>query len=367
MKRLPLLVLATSLVFSIACGGTAVDLDRPASLDGAAGNPAVESMQIGKIDRVLGADGSRVYWDADPTIGSDVRGCAFDRCADSLLSYFDVQTTGSLAVAPDELFFSAGLGAAGVETASNNVLSCPKTGCSDGPETFVQDPDSGDLRQLFTVDTQALYWASEFDIYRCPLAGCGEVPERVASRLDGDQNVGATPQTYSRTSALLVAGDSVYWRAQANVDAAVFWAAKDGSGTAKRLATVSLGDFGFAVDDRRLYWLDDSNQIVSCVLSECGDSAPTPLVATGAPKSWLQVDERGLYWLQTDSYPEPTLVSLRFCPLSGCAAGTEPASLASNHVRSYVLSPSYVYWDESISDTVIVDTGLIYRMPKPAK
>ncbi|MEO6601810.1 MAG: hypothetical protein ABIQ16_18170 [Polyangiaceae bacterium] len=341
----------------IACGGSAVDLDRqqgPAANAGAAGSSVVETVPIGAESGNLLADDSRVYWvrfgDADP---SWAQSCVFDECAATLTTYG--QSRGPLLNAPGSVFFGAVRAVTSVLNISEwNLFQCPATGCNGTPTAFVRERDGG-VGWAMSADADALYWVSspQNDVYRCPLSGCGEVPERVATR-----------PAYTESNGyfqLLLAGDAAYWI----YGSSVYSAAKDGSREATRVVSIEPAPayLSIAVDESSLYWIDAASHIVSCPLAHCADSVPTPLVTTDTEKGTLRVDERGLYWI--DQVPASNESMIRFCPLAGCAPNTNPQILSSNRAVEYALDSNHVYWLNKTVKSSSHFEPTIFRVQKP--
>jgi hypothetical protein len=365
-----MLGLALSFASASACGGNAIELERQPRLDpsvaGASGAIASDSAQVDHRIASLIADDSSVYWVADFKTSSKVQGCTFERCGATVSTYVDASS--SIVATTSDLFFSSqpAMDAVGVER--QTILRCAKAGCNGAPTEFVHDPDGGSeyTGVAFNADADAFYWASKFDIYRCPSSGCGEVPERVAARSGDDPSLAGPKGFGGITVDLLLSEESVYWVVSAD-DLAIYSAAKDGSREAARVATLPQPDWGIAVDGQRLYWVDTSHHIVSCPLAHCTDSPPTALVTTETRKTDLRVDERGIYWLDTGYDSPRTESAINFCSLSGCAPDSAPRILSSKRVESYTSSPSYVFWTESPT-SASSDGGVstIYRVPKPA-
>ena len=349
--------LASSLVALNACGANSIDLDasQRANVPTDNGN---DSLSFDNIVQEMVADDSNVYWDWWSGTASRTQGCAFENCSSTLTNYAEGQP---VAVNQDDIFLSSYASVSGVTTVSR----CPRAGCVGAPANIAQ---TGPSYPTFKFDQESIYWVSEFDVYRCPLTGCGDVPELVAARLDDDPGL----QGINGYSTLMLAGSTVYWAVPTNDHGTdLYSAAKDGSRAATLEPHVeSLGPDIVAFDDR-FYWVDGSNRILSCPQLHCSEVVPTVLVATDSLKGSLSVDERGVYWLdRAKTQPIQQYGGVWFCPASGCMGDTSPTLLSSNDVSYFTLSQQYLYWYESRSETrgdvSWVVGGSIFRTPKPS-
>ena len=104
---------------------------------------------------------------------------------------------------------------------------------------------------------------------------------------------------------------------------------------------------------------DDANHIVSCPVDGCGNAPPTERVTSNDPKSALQVDATGFYWLQPDLGGKSVV---RGCPLSGCS--TDSQTLTTNDAWMFALDERYVYWASTQEDGGF--TQYVRRVEKPS-
>ena len=314
-----------------ACGGHALDLDQhaaPPSLSGSAPepDPNVETLPLPDTISNFWVDDARVYWSA--TTGQ-LRSCEFDDCAATQVTYG--QSNGPIAIGENQLVFSEGW-------RSDILITCAKSGC-DGTRSQVLREERSPF--LFAVDAAYVYWISTFDIFRCPLEHCGEIPEIVAA----NQSAGG---------ALLVQGLSAYWAASEpeNPSVQIRTAPVDGSLPPRTIVTKDASRLyspgrEFAIDATSVYWLDSSFHVRSCPLTGCGNSEPATLVTTDTGKRDILVDASGIYWLESSTSPEDYGPgSVRFCPLRGCEGNSTPQTLAANKVNYFQVDSSYVYWDQ---------------------
>lgn len=359
--RAMILALAATVGSALGCGGTAIDLERPAPPDSPqAGAPPVivsEKVQVEHWVTSLSADDMEVYWVDSVAMQGKLRSCTFHDCAGTSRDYAD--TSSPVFVTSQDFFFPSPSVMNQIGGTEWTLLRCPKSGCNGVPAEFVNDAVGA-----LNADATSLYWASDFDIYRCPLSGCRETPDLVAARPSDDPSLKAPDGvSVGSTSALLLASDSVYW-ISGNV---VYTAAKDGSRKATRVMTIDTPYVVVAIDELNLYWVDSASKILSCPLAHCSDSPGTPLVTTGTPKDNLYVDGRGLYWREYQHLPDPLSSAVYFCPLTGCS---EPRLLTDAPVRLMAFSEHYLYWtkldwtktgSESLEDS----NTAILRVPKP--
>lgn len=349
------LALAAILGSIVACGGTAIDLDRQSpsdTLQAGAPNDIPEAIQVDEGISTISADDSSIYWVTDALPQGKLRSCTFDNCAATSNTYADAQ--GGVLVTSNDLFFPSAQAMNPIGEPLRSLLHCSKAGCDGVPTEFVNDPNVSS----YNADAEALYWASKFDIYRCPLAGCGEVPERVAARLSDDASLtGPTGFAHSSSVDLQLTNDAVYWLS-GNV---VYTAAKDGSTTAARVTSFESSYATLAVDERNLYWIEGQSQIFSCPRSRC-DAGATRLVSTATNKYGLYVDERGLFWHEWRSLPDRASSAVYFCPVSGCL---EPQRLTSESVEWTAFSEHYLYWTEASPSAASSAHTTVFRISKP--
>ena len=337
-----------------ACGGHAIDLDASATSSSSADPVGVETILLpDSISHLLAGD-ARVYW-----VGASEteQSCVFDRCSATTLNYgragWPVTLGAQDVVFPT--FANNGL-------LSGHVFGCPKTGCIGAPRELLDDATAPDYYFVVEADDGYLYWSSRTDIYRCPVTGCGEVPEIVAK---GETSTGG----------LVVDGDQVFWTfapgvfesgtggpSQPNTNGPpleIHNAPKDGSRPPMVLVSgvgPSYDALNFTVDATSLYWIDDAAHVRSCPRTGCDGQAATTLVASDGAKRALSVDASGLYWSETadlvgdwQSAQHSAIVdnvSIRYCPLTGCAQGADAQILTPSKVGDFALSSNYLYWNE---------------------
>ena len=368
-ERLTVL-LASALACSIlACGGHSIDLDRAghdSSAAGASGGTNLSELRPSLPISNFWVDDTRVYWADLPE--SQLHSCVYDNCRATEISYRVTAYSPFLTLSEQHIFFTSVFNVnAGATTQESMLSRCSKQGCAAGAELFVKD---GATRAA--ADANYLYWSSTFDIYRCPLTGCAEVPETVA-------------KGHTSEGTLVVRDSHAYWFASdyPHPDSAdpvkyLYRAPVDGSAPPTvlnpRQAAASRLDFDeptLAVGENRVYWIQNATQIVSCPLAGCGDSSPVTLVSSDTEKEKLWVDSAGIYWLDSAFHGISGMSvpgEIRFCPLAGCPAGEEPRALTSKTVRRFQLDSRYVYWtvpeDISVDDWFGVERA-IYRALKP--
>ncbi len=352
----------------LACAGRSLDLDQAGSAGTASvnGGPAVSATRLRHEMIDFWADDERIYF--SDTYTFNLQSCVYDNCNATYVSYGS--STGPVNTTANDVFFGAATEANSYKTGlPSGILRCPKQGCGGAPENFIR---TGSAAAPVT-DASYFYWSSTFDIFRCRLTGCPEVPETVV-------------RGQTSTGTIAVLGANLYWWAVTNDDTAtsgqeshLYSAPIDGSAAAQQLTLTGPDPSGLiyaepaiAVSATGLYWIEAGQKIMTCPLEGCGDRAATALVSTDTPKQKLWVDDRGLYWLDSDGfsgYQNLITGKVLFWPLAGCAAGEAPRALTPNAVRKFVLDSQYVYWNApdgtSTADPYGVDQ-LIYRVAKPA-
>ncbi len=364
MNNASILICALALGCLQACAGHAIDLDQGAS-SGPSGTDlvGVEVTQVPDLIAYLGADDARVYWTTPKTPPSDApisiaRSCVFDQCNATRVSYGDMEPP--LTIGEQDVFFFAPM-----EPVSpgqlGRLVGCPKAGCGAAPSEIFEDTAR---TESDAADDRYFYWSSTFDIYRCLLTGCGEVPEVVAK--------GETTN-----SGLIVDGGTVFWTFSVDAsdpsgESEIHSAPKDGSRPPTLIThDVSLSPDAFAVDATKVYWVDGSSHVQSCPRTGCDGQAPVTLVTTDGAKQSLRVDATGLYWLEdlsSDRYDEVDR-SIRFCPLTGCANDADVRVLTPSKVGQFAMSSKYLYWDEAwvLENNAhdYTNNKQIYRLTKP--
>jgi len=342
MKKLNRLVIGFTLTFLPACGGRAIDLDQGPNL-GASGGAAAAGELVNLSDSIdrLDADETRVFWS---TRTGSAWSCEYDACGATKVTYGAVSS--DLTLGKDDVYFVRRMPNADL----GPVVECPKSGCTGTPKVVSVDYSPTRIGNLGNaVDDAYFYWSSELDIYRCPLGNCGEVPEVVAK--------------YETTnSTLILEGDDVFWTVFAdpddiNGDSVIRSAPKDGSRPPRTIAT-GVGPFGainFAVDGTNVYWLDAWSRVQACARTGCAGQSPVTLVATPGAKEHLLVDATRLYWQETTDITGNWTrgqgawvdhISIRSCPIAGCAPGIDPEILTPSKVGMFAMDSKYLYWTE---------------------
>jgi hypothetical protein len=368
MNKSSILICTLALSYLQACAGHSIDLDQ-----GASSAPSGTDLVGVEVTRVpdsisyLGTDDARVYWttgdEGDILASSVAQSCVFDQCNSTRVSYGPMRDP--LTIGVQDVFFLADPATPPTYPFGREV-GCPKAGCGAAPNEIFEDTT---LPINVAVDDRYFYWSSTLDIYRCLLTGGGEVPEVVAK--------GETTN-----SGLIVDGDTVFWTLPAdtrdlNGDSQIHSAPKDGSRPPTLIANgVRVGSRvpfpNFTVDATKVYWVDGSSHVQSCPRTGCDGQAPVTLVTTEGAKQTLRVDATGIYWLGGLSSDEDVQVdlSIRFCPLTGCAQDADVRVLTPNKVGQFAMSSKYLYWDEPwvrLENGTYIngDNRQIFRLAKP--
>ena len=349
MKNFTALWLVSSLGCASGCAGHAVDLDRSVPAAGTVGTVdsgvPVETAPVRSALADFWADDSRIYWNLplNADHGSNY-GCVFDQCASTTLRYGASDARPSIWMLPvgDDILFSA---------PDDSALRCPKTGCVGDPT-----PMPGTNLGSAASDASYLYWSAQDNIYRCPIANCGDIPELVARRVDADN--------------LHVQGDNVYWASEGDTNAWILSAPSDGS---QKPSTIVARDAegapsidpsgaqiqAFTLDSARVYWVDTDSQVRACSLRGCQPGEPAVIPTDADQKFGLVADATGFYWIAGGNV-------VRYCPSAGCKAGSAPKNLSTAQALHFQLTPNYVYWSQNQpTDPNEVPLWLVYRTPKP--
>jgi hypothetical protein len=276
-------------------------------------------------------DDQRIYWTV--YLELTLRSCLKSDCAHTTLAYGKVWDQIVLALGTNDLYWIP-------RDSPTSVVTCPKAGCRGAPRTFFQDPHA--VTAQMAGDGDYLYWNSSFDIYRCPSGGCAATPEVVAAN-------------DSVASNIAMHGDHAYWQrpaASAPADAPRVIVRVPKPGTEPPETVLSLTGFRehenapFVLGRESIYWIEPSGHVRSCPLAGCGDSSPTEHVTSGEPKHSLQVDDTGLYWLETNSLG---LAFLHFCEFERCASN-ESIVVTDKPTYRFVLDDDFVYFGEHHAD-----------------
>jgi len=183
------------------------------------------------------------------------------------------------------------------------------------------------------ADQKYYYWGSSFDIYRCPIGGCGAVPEVVASD--------------SQATFLRVDKTHAYWLDSVGIESAPL----DGSETPKLLVPLTE-ERALAVSDSYLYWSVGS-QVFRCSTAGCGAAPPTLLVSDESDISGLKIADETMYWLAGNS--------LHSCQLPDCEQPqliTPPAVAKLYGYRpteNFAIDADSVYWLEQQDSPYVYD------------
>lgn len=330
------IVVATGWCVLVACAGH-TSVEPPSG--GINGSVVLSSEIAGFL-----LDDARLYW--------------FDRLGNlrsrlkqgsAMLNYG--QAGYGVALGADQIFWTT-------KRFPSALVTCPKSGCVGSSSVVSKEWDYGG--NLYG-DGDYVYWSTSDRISRCPFSGCVATPELVAAE--------------GTTGALTFSGNDLYWvssggaqsTATPRVPPQIRRAPKDGSQPAMTVVT-SLGGSAaidnyppnsVAVNGASVYWIGDSNHIVSCPVAGCGDFAPQQVVSSNDEKEGLQVDATGLYWQQSDLGNK---FSVRYCPLTGC--GTNSLILTANNVHAFALDATDVYWTEAGPGGDLPQT--VRRVAKPA-
>jgi hypothetical protein len=188
------------------------------------------------------------------------------------------------------------------------------------------DPDA--IPEL-SLDDDFVYWSSILDrsIYRCPLRGCGDTPERVVGGQSLDRE------------AIQVADGQVYWWAGGKA-----WRTKtDGSGPVESAFSLAgSNQVTFSSDlypvlqivERTAYFVEaTSHAVLRCELPDCAN--PVDVAITSAEKLELRAAGRDVFWLEKDH-------SLYSCRVDGCFEG--PTLVTADPVFAYAVDEENVYW-----------------------
>lgn len=288
-----------------------------------AGTPVLKR----QIDWLIG-DAERLYWLADPNV---FQGCRKDDCAHTLIDYpnnFSIPTLGNAS-----LYWYGN---------NESVLACPKTGCVGAP-TLVGGDGVEEMRLVAGADGEYVYWVDQTQIRRCKELSCTSYADR--------HTIALSP-TPAWTFELLFQGADVFWSSTTGI----YRAAKDGSGEAQLVATAPSSSYPYiGVNAHGVYWIDQQTQrILSCPSSGCGDSPPTVVVSTTADKRWLTVDDSGLYWVELPDH------EIHHCPLSDCS---QPIAFTQGGISGpYTADARYVYWVQSGGNDVVLGHDIVRRL-----
>ena len=229
-----------------------------------------------------------------------------------------------------------------VDSGSDTLVSVPVTGgtpaarSSLGPGTFT-----------VAVDTANLYWVSDTQVVKLPLAG-GQPIELAAVPVDANGS-------FTANTAFDVAIDGEYLYYIDNHVGEVRKVPLAG-GQPIVLASGEVGGYGVAVDDTNVYWTIRSGS-GSIRMIPKGGGAPLTLASGQANPTDLAVDATNLYWVnggQTGGDGSVVKMPLKGGPaLELASAQTRPNAIA--------IDARSVYWVDS--GTIINNSGVLTSIP----
>jgi hypothetical protein len=197
-------------------------------------------------------------------------------------------------------------------TNGRTVWSC---GSSSGCGTTVADGQTlegtGFITYLVTGGGY-LYWTGNMtDVRQCPIGGCGNSPNVIASDPDGPIGVA-------------VDASNVYWTTSGAVKSCPIASCHEPF----VVLTDSSAAGPIVLDDQNVYWLDSGGSIDTCPKTGCV-LAPLVLAGSGFPASpeSIAIDGNGVYFENGYSYDIGTCPRDEFDSTGACGANFNSPSL----------------------------------------
>lgn len=221
--------------------------------------------------------------------------------------------------------------------------SCLGGTCEAGACSIVTVADNEPSPQGLAVDGTNVYWTNtggSGDVEKCPLSSCTNGGTVLASGL-------------SSPNAVLSAGGHAYWT---NFGSSTLQRCAVGgcNETATTVATMTPASSGFgrlAADDTTLFFTDGGNgKVHACPLTGC-PGGPAVL-ATAQPNPWgIAVDDTRVYWVNDNVGTG----SVESCPKTGCGGSNAlriTLASAQSSPRTIAIDATHVYWATQADGTV---------------
>jgi len=227
--------------------------------------------------RGVAVDGKYIFW---ASWNADISACPVDGCGSRPVTITQDPALNHRIFADREyVYWSSDL----------DLYRCPASGCAATPEVVSL---SGITDHLAFDETRA-YWLGQTGIFSAPKDG--SEPPRVVIELEPlGEDV-----TFDRNRDLAVGGDYVYWATQRQIFRCPVASCMSTGPTLLVSASAAISDL--KLDATAIYWLE-SDTVHSCPLTGCESSSVlTPQVASAfylyAPARYA-VDESDLYWIE---------------------------------------------------------------------
>jgi hypothetical protein len=223
-----------------------------------------------------------------------------------------------------------------------SVMSCPASGCPDGPTVIAHDQLESNR---VAVDDGGVYWINAHQgVVTCPLGGCP---------MQGPTQVISVTSVMTKMSSIALHGDNVYFSTfsdgpQAQHPGVIAACARTGCANGPAVIASDFDIAAIAVDNANVYWLSfgtapsyTDGRVLACPLAGCND-APTELVTHQNGPWAIATDGEFVYWTDNGTPPTYANSALMKCAVNGCgnapttiASGTELFGLAIDDVNAY--------------------------------
>ena len=310
---------------------------------GAASSGADESAKDIFVPQQNGAievfvDDARLYWvtAAENQLAppQSLRSCLKDQCATTEVTYYTSSEIGpGLDVALDgaNVYWYR-------DPSPGVILSCPRSGCGQGPRTVIDNIDETSI----ATDGTFLYWTSqqETSVFRCALGNCRATQTALA-------------QGQGSPAALAVSGGYAYWIADdAPASDAIRRVATDGLSPVEDLATEQNATSSLTIREPYVYFTNSTSvgAVLRCPVTGC-PSGPTVVASRLAFPTGVVADDTNAYWINLGDMVLTTIApdgSFAKCAVGGC--GTNTDTLASSDTfwdtgdYAVAIDDQYVYW-----------------------
>jgi hypothetical protein len=312
-------------------------------------------------------DDARVYWvtfaENNVAPPQSLRSCLKDQCATTEVTYY-TSTEGIYGPGLD-----VALDGANVywyrwqeNSTPSAVLSCPRSGCGQGPRSVIENIDERSI----ATDGTFLYWSSpqQTAVFRCALGDCSATQTPLA-------------QAQSTPRNLAVSGGYVYWIVDDSLSSnAIRRVVTDGTSPVEEIATGQNQTSSLMVHEPYVYFTDSIavGTILRCPVTGCPSEPTVVASGLGFPRG-VVADDTNAYWVNigNDMILAPD-GSFAKCAAGGC--GANPTTVASSETfvgafgdNAVAIDDQYVYWVTQGPERDAVGhygfpTAAVHRLPK---
>ena len=204
-------------------------------------------------------------------------------------------------------------------TAEPTLLTCPKSGCGQAPQTVYSDPNGA---TNLSTDGSDLYWVDQYSgglVQSCPVSGCSQAHQIAA---------------YQTASEIAAGTYFAFWDTYTSGDLRECPKASSCSGSST-LVLSGEHPLDLLADGKYVFWGRYDGVVRRCLESSCAATATDLATGQGTVREVAQ-DANNVYWVAQSG-------DVMACSKTGC--GGAPNTLAAKTVASNLASDgSCVYW-----------------------